>query len=104
MATHSSILACKLPWTQEPGERESIWGRKESYATECAPSDYLKLLPVFWYIIHQLWIICCQMSSNHLFSNDSQVRFFLSGRHLSSSVINTEAILKLEGQPSSNKA
>ena len=34
MATHSSILAYQLPWTQEPGERESIWGRKESDMTE----------------------------------------------------------------------
>ena len=25
MATHSSILAWKIPWTQEPG---SLWGRK----------------------------------------------------------------------------
>ena len=27
-ATHSSILACRIPWTEEP------WGRKESDTTE----------------------------------------------------------------------
>ena len=32
MATHSSILAWKIPWTEEPGY--SPWGRKESVTTE----------------------------------------------------------------------
>ena len=31
MATHSSSLAWKIPWTEEPG---SLWGRKESDMTE----------------------------------------------------------------------
>ena len=29
MATHSSILAWKIPWTEEPGGLQSM-GRKES--------------------------------------------------------------------------
>ena len=29
MAIHSSILAWKMPWTEEPGGLQS-WGRKES--------------------------------------------------------------------------
>ena len=33
MATHSSILAWRIPWTEEPG-RPSPWGRKESDTTE----------------------------------------------------------------------
>ena len=24
MASHSSVLACKIPWTEEPGELQSI--------------------------------------------------------------------------------
>ena len=31
MAIHSSILAWKIPWTEEPGRP---WGRKESDMTE----------------------------------------------------------------------
>ena len=31
MATHSSILAWEIPWTEEPG---NPWGRKESDMTE----------------------------------------------------------------------
>ena len=31
MATHSSILAWRIPWTEEPG---SSWGHKESETTE----------------------------------------------------------------------
>ena len=33
MAPHSSTLARKIPWTEEPG-RYSPWGRKESDTTE----------------------------------------------------------------------
>ena len=33
MATHSSILAWKIPWTEEPGGL-SLWGHKESGMTE----------------------------------------------------------------------
>ena len=33
MATHSSILAWEIPWTEEPGGLSS-WGRKESDTTE----------------------------------------------------------------------
>ena len=34
MATHSSILAWKTPWTEEPGRLPCPWGRKESDMTE----------------------------------------------------------------------
>ena len=30
MATHSSTLAWKIPWMEEPGTGHSPWGRKES--------------------------------------------------------------------------
>jgi len=33
MATHSDILAWKIPWAEEPGGY-SLWGRKESGTTE----------------------------------------------------------------------
>ena len=33
MATHSSILACKIPWTEEPGRLQSM-GSQESDTTE----------------------------------------------------------------------
>ena len=34
MATHSSILAWRIPWAEEPGGLHSPWGRKESDMTE----------------------------------------------------------------------
>ena len=34
MATHSSVLAWRIPGTGEPGGLLSIWGRKESDTTE----------------------------------------------------------------------
>ena len=30
MATHSRILACRIPWTEEPGGLYSPWGLKEN--------------------------------------------------------------------------
>ena len=36
MATHSNILAWKIPWTEEPGGPYSPRGRKESDMTEHA--------------------------------------------------------------------
>ena len=34
MSTHSSNLAWKIPWTEEPGELYSPWGCKASDMTE----------------------------------------------------------------------
>ena len=34
MATHSNILAWKIPWTEEPGRLLSPWGHTESGTTE----------------------------------------------------------------------
>ena len=34
MAIHSSTIAWKIPWTEEPGRLYSPWGRKESDTTE----------------------------------------------------------------------
>ena len=33
MATHSSVLAWRIPWTEEPGQH-SLWGCKELVMTE----------------------------------------------------------------------
>ena len=35
MAIHSSILAWRIPWTEEPGKLQSM-GRKESNMTEAS--------------------------------------------------------------------
>jgi len=29
MAAHSSILAWEIPWTDEPGGLQSVWGHEE---------------------------------------------------------------------------
>ena len=34
MTTHSSILAWRIPWTEEPGKLQSMGGHKESDTTE----------------------------------------------------------------------
>ena len=34
MATHSSILARRIPWTEEPGGLQSMGSQKELHTTE----------------------------------------------------------------------
>ena len=34
MVTHSSILACRIPWTEESGGLYTPWGNKEQDMTE----------------------------------------------------------------------
>jgi hypothetical protein len=41
MATHSSILAWKIPGTEEPGRLYSPWGPKESDTTEQLTHTYI---------------------------------------------------------------
>ena len=38
MATHSSVLAWRIPWTEEPGGL-SPWGHKEVDMTEHSTAD-----------------------------------------------------------------
>ena len=42
MATHSSPLALKIPWTEELGAGYYLWGRKESGTTERLHFPFLK--------------------------------------------------------------
>ena len=51
MATHSSILAWKIPWTEEPGWL-CPWGRKESDMTE----------RLHYYVLHN--IVCITVFSS----------------------------------------
>jgi len=37
MASHSSILAWKIPWTEEPGRLQSMW--LQDQATKPPPRD-----------------------------------------------------------------
>ena len=48
MATHSSILAWEILWTEEPGRLYSPWGCKELDTTE-----QLSTSPLLEYTLHQ---------------------------------------------------
>ena len=53
MATHSSILACEIPWTEEAGGLQSMGSQRVRHdlATEhvCIFTKYLQTVPVFLY-------------------------------------------------------
>ena len=40
MATHSSILAWRIPWTEEPGRLYGPWSYNESNTTERLSNNY----------------------------------------------------------------
>ena len=46
MATHFSILACKFPWTEEPGGLQS-WSPKKLDSTE-QPSEHTPMVHVLF--------------------------------------------------------
>ena len=57
MATHSSTLAWRIPWTEEPGGLQSM-GQKEPDTTERLTLSH-SILPMFWEILivtHQFFI------------------------------------------------
>ena len=43
MATHSSILVWKIPWTEEPGGLQSIGSQESDTATKPPPICFLGL-------------------------------------------------------------
>ena len=47
MATHSSILAWKIPWTEEPGRLQSLGSQRIEHDRACTHTDiyiYQKLI------------------------------------------------------------
>ena len=44
-ATHSSILAWRIPWTEEPGGLYNPWGYKELDTTELLMQDFYSIWP-----------------------------------------------------------
>ena len=48
MATHSSILAGKIPWTEEPGGLQSTGSQRVRYNLElvCSNINQLNLIPM----------------------------------------------------------
>ena len=48
MATHSSILAWRIPWTEEPGGVQSLGGLKEPDMTEAImPTHVCDMFPLY---------------------------------------------------------
>ena len=47
MATHSSILAWRIPWTEVPGGLHSVWGHRESDMTEATQH-------IHWHYIYEI--------------------------------------------------
>ena len=51
MATHSSTLAWKIPWTEEPGRLLSPWGLKESDTSERLHFTLKDRVPKFFQVL-----------------------------------------------------
>ena len=48
MASHSSILAWKIPWTEEPGGLSSIWSQRVRYNLATEPTHAVSDFHVFF--------------------------------------------------------
>ena len=61
MATHSSILACRIPWTEEPGRRQSM-GSQELDTTQPLnhqpPAFYLRCTDSLILLLVHLLSLC----------------------------------------------
>ena len=55
MATHSSISAWKIPWTEEPGSY-SPWGGKESDTTERLTLSHFSKSKTTWFEFQILFL------------------------------------------------
>ena len=52
MATHSSILAWKIPWTEEPGRLQFMWSQSDTAeVTIVVQSCPMRAIP--WTVAHQ---------------------------------------------------
>ena len=60
MATHSSILAWRIPWTEDPGGLQSIRGCKKLDTTEATEVCTWVYIYVYVYIWHTLYynLVC----------------------------------------------
>ena len=66
MATHSSILAWKIPWTEEPGRLQyngvtKSWTWLSTHATHTHTHTYLNSLEFFWSWVFNQLTIAAQM-------------------------------------------
>ena len=59
MATHSSILAWEIPWTEEPGRLQSVES-EESDTTERLRTADIKVLPRKLYPLDQFKLVNCE--------------------------------------------
>ena len=56
MATHSSILACRIPWTKEPGGLQSMGLQKsQMWLSDWARIDYMWFSEIFVLSIFWTW-------------------------------------------------
>ena len=72
MATHSSIFAWKIPWTEKPGRLQSIGLHSRTWLSTLAPQTF------FFYHIRCVlkYIIFLEKNGNVLFSVYSYTNLF----------------------------
>ena len=72
MATHSSILAWRIPWIEDPGGLQSMWSQRagQDWATrtfmQTSRSDYSSLVPQFtiFLLLKNITIFIKQIKTN----------------------------------------
>ena len=77
MTTHSTILAWKIPWVEEPGGLQSIGPQRISYDWATSLQEFTKF--------RELWLVCGVIVKNNWLKTTVKISFFFSlylGRRL----------------------
>jgi len=86
MATHSSILAWKFPWTKGPGGLQSgdkgAWGREESDTTERLSAAQGNSSHGNWFAFASLLVQSILNTKRHHSTDQIAITALVSRRHL----------------------
>ena len=70
MAPHSSILTCRIPWTEEPGGLQSLAGCQESDTTKQLTTSHIKSTGL------ETWILILTLSLTRCVTSKKSLSFF----------------------------
>ena len=76
MATHFSILACKIPWTEEPGRQQSMGSQKSQTRLSIFVCMYMYIY-IYIYIKFHIYIYKIKDFNQHFWLRDRDDKMHL---------------------------
>ena len=85
MATHSSVLAWRIPWTEEPGRQQSMGSQRAGHDWSSLACTYASRIRSFLPFLSFSWPTCCSQDAH----SHVQLPGFSSGHPSSHSLIHS---------------